>query len=161
MGAVAALLGVLAALTVAAVVVLGGGDGPGRKGAAAQAGEGQGQRPQPDRSGGSEGGGAATPAAVPSGADPAAGAALNEEGYALIQAGEYAAAVPVLEEAVRDFPPGTEDLDYAYALYNLGNALRLSGRPEDAIPVLERRLEIPDQTATVERELELAREEAG
>ena len=82
------------------------------------------------------------------------GAALNEQGYALIQAGEYDAAVPVLEEAVASFPEGTEDLDYAYALFNLGDALRLSGRPEEAIPVLERRLEIPNQTATVERELE-------
>ena len=89
------------------------------------------------------------------------GAALNEQGYALIQAGEYDAAVPVLEEAVASYPEGTEDITYAYALFNLGNALRLSGRPEEAIPVLERRLEYPDQTATVERELEAARAEAG
>jgi tetratricopeptide (TPR) repeat protein len=67
----------------------------------------------------------------------------------------------VLEEAVRAFPAGTEDLDYAYALFNLGNALRLSGHPEEAIPVLERRLEIPNQTGTVSRELAAARREAG
>ena len=79
----------------------------------------------------------------------------------MIQAGSSEEAIPVLEEAVRAFPPGTEDLNYAYALFNLGNALRLSGRPEDAIPVLERRLEIPNQTEVVRRELATARIEAG
>ena len=79
----------------------------------------------------------------------------------MIQAGDYEAAVPVLEEAVAAYPEGSEDLDYAYALFNLGSALRLSGRPEEAIPVLEQRLQIPNQTATVEEELEAARAEAG
>ncbi|HEX5762735.1 MAG TPA: serine/threonine-protein kinase [Solirubrobacterales bacterium] len=97
----------------------------------------------------------------PTGTDPATGASLNEEGFGLIQAGEPEAAVPVLEEAVSAFPSGSEDLDYAYALFNLGNALRLSGRPDEAIPVLEQRLEIPNQTDVVEEELELARSEAG
>ncbi|HYG96558.1 MAG TPA: serine/threonine-protein kinase [Solirubrobacterales bacterium] len=96
-----------------------------------------------------------------SGADPSRASSLNEEGFALIQAGEYEAAVPLLEEAVSAFPEGTEDLDYAYALFNLGNALRLSGRPEEAIPVLEQRLQIPNQTGKVEEELEAARAEAG
>lgn len=98
---------------------------------------------------------------APEGTDPAGGASLNEEGFALIQAGEYEAAVPVLEEAVAAFPSGTEDLTYAYALFNLGNALRLSGRPDEAIAVLERRLEIPNQTEAVEEELAAARAEAG
>ncbi len=97
----------------------------------------------------------------PGGSDDAAGSALNEQGFALIQAGEAEAAVPVLEEAVEAFTPGTEDLDYAYALFNLGNALRLSGRPDEAIPILEQRLEIPNQTSAVQQELDLARSEAG
>jgi serine/threonine-protein kinase len=92
--------------------------------------------------------------------DPATGIALNEEGFALIQAGEYEAAVPVLEESVASFPAGSEQLDYAYALFNLGDALRRSGRPADAIPVLEQRLQIPDQTEVVERELAAAKQEA-
>ena len=105
----------------------------------------------------------ATTASVPTaeGSDPARGVALNEEGFALLQAADYEAAVPVLEEAVEAFPAGSEDLDYAYALFNLGSALRQSGRAEEAIPVLERRLEIPNQTATVEEELAAARAEAG
>jgi serine/threonine protein kinase len=102
--------------------------------------------------------GAAVPA--PAGNDSALGGSLNEEGFELIQAGRYEEAVPLLEEAVRTFPPGTTDLNYAYALFNLGNALRLSGRPEDAIPVLERRLQIPNQTGVVRRELAAAQRAA-
>jgi tetratricopeptide (TPR) repeat protein len=95
------------------------------------------------------------------GTDPGTGAALNEQGYALIQAGEYEEAVPVLEQAVGSFPEGTDDLNYAYALFNLGSALRLSGRPEEAIPVLEQRLQIPNQKGHVRKELEAAYAEAG
>lgn len=97
---------------------------------------------------------------TPAGDDPGLASTLNEEGFEMIQAGSYEEAVPVLEEAVRAFPPGTDDLSYAYALFNLGNALRLSGRPEEAIPVLERRLEIPNQTGAVRSELAAARDEA-
>ncbi|HEX5592595.1 MAG TPA: serine/threonine-protein kinase [Solirubrobacterales bacterium] len=187
-GAVAAILGVVAALLVGAIVILGGGggdEGGGGKTTAAKAKKGKAQKAKQDT-----GAGAAAPAAEPSeaaadeapaeaeepeaaeaseSAKPTAsaegssesGSALNEQGYSLIQAGEYDAAVPVLEEAVASYPEGSEDLSYAYALFNLGNALRLSGRPDEAIPVLEQRLEIPNQTSTVERELEAARAEAG
>ena len=47
-------------------------------------------------------------------------------------------------------------MNYAYALFNLGNALRLANRPAEAIPVLERRLQIPNQRPAVRRELSLA-----
>jgi hypothetical protein len=96
----------------------------------------------------------------PRGGDPALGSALNQEGFELIQAGQYEEAVPVLEEAVGAFPPDNGNLEYGYALFNLGNALRLSGRPEEAIAVLERRLEIPDQIDVVRRELATAENEA-
>lgn len=165
-GAAAAILGVAAAVIVAAVVVIGGnqaeGEGKGgvAKAKAAKAKQKRQQAPvareQPEET-------TQAVAAVPepSGSDPALGASLNEQGYAMMQAGEYEAAVPVLEEAVAAFPEGTEEIDYAYALFNLGSALRQSGRPEDAIPILERRLEIPDQTETVAAELEAARAELG
>ena len=92
------------------------------------------------------------------GDDPAA---LNDQGFALIQQGDYDGAIPLLQRAVDSYPEGTTDLGYAYALFNLGNALRLAGRPEEAIPVLEERLQIPNQTGTVQRELDLARADAG
>jgi len=82
---------------------------------------------------------------------------LNEQGYELIQAGRYEEAVPVLEESVRAFPAGSEDLDFAYALFNLGDALLRSGRAAEAIPILEQRLRIPNQTEVVAAELEAAR----
>ncbi len=63
----------------------------------------------------------------------------------------------MLRRAVDAFAEGTSDLTYAYALFNLGHALRLAGRPEEAIPILEQRLEIPNQVPIVKRELAAAR----
>ena len=105
----------------------------------------------------------ASPPAAPTAASSSTsdGAALNEQGYSLIQEGRYDEAIPVLQQAVASFPEGTTDINYAYALFNLGHALRMAGRPEEAIPILEQRFQIPDQTETVRRELEAARAEAG
>lgn len=182
-GAIAALAAFVAALAVVALVALGGDDKqPERRQQQAQRGGGAAEQkaaqkqkearaeeaPTESAEEASEPtevatGGEAAAASTPTseGTDPASGSTLNEQGFELIQAGEYEAAVPVLEEAVASFPEGSEDLAYAYALFNLGNALRLSGHPDEAIPVLERRLEIPNQTGTVEEELEAARDEAG
>ena len=85
------------------------------------------------------------------------GAQLNDEGHSLIQQGRYVEAIPVLRRAVASFPQGTTDLNFAYALFNLGHALRMAGHPEKAIPILEQRLGIPDQTETVQAELDAAR----
>jgi serine/threonine protein kinase len=149
----AAALALVAAAAVIAVVALsGGGQREGHRAHLAHAAAKKSTRKaQPP---------ATVPASASASADPARGSELNEQGYAMIQAGEYEAAVPVLEEAVASFPEGSGDLNYAYALFNLGDALRLSGHPEDAIPVLEQRLQIPNQTETVEQELEAARAEA-
>jgi serine/threonine-protein kinase len=188
-GAIAAILGVIAALVIAGLALSSGGDD--QKGAgeavAAKAEKGKAQKAKRSAGAGAaanatetdEAGAAEAPEATAepevsetsetSEAEPPptaegsseSGAALNEQGYALMQAGEYEAAVPVLEEAVASYPEGSADLNYAYALFNLGSALRLSGRPDEAVPILERRLEIPNQTSTVEEELEAARAEAG
>ncbi len=92
---------------------------------------------------------------------PRAGAELNDQGYALLQQGDAAGAVPLLQEAVDAYGDDTSDLGYAYALFNLGTALRQSGDPAAAIPILEERLQYPDQQETVQAELDLARKEAG
>jgi eukaryotic-like serine/threonine-protein kinase len=107
--------------------------------------------------------GAPPAGAVPSTAtsDPGLGAQLNEEGYSLIQQDRYAEAIPVLRRAVASFPQGTTDLNFAYALFNLGHALRMVGQPDKAIPILEQRLQIPNQTQTVQAELDAARAAAG
>ena len=57
----------------------------------------------------------ATTAAAPPPADPAA---LNDEGFALMQAGEYERALPLLQQAV-DGLSGSGELVEAYASYNL------------------------------------------
>jgi serine/threonine protein kinase len=164
-GAAAALLAI--AVAVAAVIALaldGDDDRPDPRRAQGEGGSQQAtdqSAPQRSQEPDFEEAGSNVAIPVPEGNDPSLGAALNEEGFSLVQAGEYEAAVPILEEAVAAFPTGTEDLEYAYALFNLGNALRLSGRSTEAIAVLERRLEIPNQTEAVEEELAAARAEAG
>ncbi len=166
-GALAALVACVVAVAAVALVALGGGDDKpdqgGKQAEAPKSAKSAKAKPEPTKKPAPEAESttAAAPVPAPEGGDPTAGSALNEQGYELIQAGEYEAAVPVLEEAVSSFPEGGEELAYAYALFNLGNALRLSGRPDEAIPVLERRIEIPNQTSTVEEELEAARAEAG
>jgi tetratricopeptide (TPR) repeat protein len=89
------------------------------------------------------------------------GAALNDEGYQLLQSGDPEAAIPVLERAVNALE-GSGGPTYYYALFNLGDALLQAGRPEEAIPYLEQRLEFDDgQLDTVEATLAEAREAAG
>jgi tetratricopeptide (TPR) repeat protein len=78
-----------------------------------------------------------------------------------MQQGDFAGAVPLLEQAVGSYPEDSQDMGYAYALFNLGKSLNRSGRPDEAIPVLEKRLVFSDQRETVQRELDLARANAG
>ena len=166
----AVTLVVLAGLTAAGFALVGGDSGGGstpKKEAKSDKGAGG-----ASKSGGSEvASGGGSPVAAPaaeSQASPASspppssgdGASLNAEGFSLIQQGRAAEAVPILRRAVDSFPEGTSDINYAYSLYNLGNALRLSGHPDEAIPILERRLEIPDQRSTVVAERARARAEA-
>ncbi|HEU4978757.1 MAG TPA: serine/threonine-protein kinase [Solirubrobacteraceae bacterium] len=70
--------------------------------------------------------------------------ALNDQGYQLLQGGDPAAAVAPLMQSVQAFRAEhrTGESGYAYALYNLAEALRRSGRPAEAIPYYEERLRI-------------------
>jgi serine/threonine-protein kinase len=165
---IAALVGVLAIAAVAAILLAGGGSGeptaadtvaeePGRGDGGGGSGSGEAQPAEAEAPAPEEASGVPAPSPEP---DPARGTELNDQGKSLIDSGQPEAAIPVLEESVSAFPEGTEDINYAYALFNLGNAYRLAGRPEDAIPVLKERLEIPNQTDVVKNELELAKEAA-
>jgi tetratricopeptide (TPR) repeat protein/predicted Ser/Thr protein kinase len=159
---VGALLAVAAGV-VALVLAAGDGDAPTTAGREADAGPGTGDSARPGE--GTKTSTTTTTTTVaqapPKPDGSLSGAALNEQGFALIEQGRYDEAAAVLRHAVDSFPAGTSDLNYAYALYNLGHALRLAGRPEEAIPILEQRLEIPNQVETVERELAAARAAAG
>jgi tetratricopeptide (TPR) repeat protein len=97
-----------------------------------------------------------TPAPTAGGAE--VGRQLNDQGKALIDAGQPAQAIPILERAVAAFPPEARatDINYAYALFNLADAYFRAGQPDKAIPLLEQRLLIPNQRGVVKHELEEA-----
>ncbi len=86
-------------------------------------------------------------------------AAMQQQAHALIDQGKYDAAI-ALDKQVVAKGPGS-GLTYAYALYDLGHALRVSGHPDQAIPVLQQRLQINNQRGVVEAELKKAKAEAG
>jgi len=101
---------------------------------------------------------------------PALATELEAQGHDLLQAGDYGAAVPVLKRAVLATgenlgaclePTSSTCLTYAYALYDLGRAVRLGGAPQAAVPILERRLQIDNQRWVVSDELQLARQGVG
>jgi eukaryotic-like serine/threonine-protein kinase len=94
------------------------------------------------------------------GSGSASGTELDRQGKALIDQGQYAAAVPILRRAVASWPETSRDISYAYALFNLGQALNRSGNPEEAIRYLEKRLTWDDQRETVQAELDDARANA-
>ncbi len=96
---------------------------------------------------------------APSTGAAAGPAALQARGHALLLAGDYPAAIVVLRQAVSSAAPGS--LTYAYALFDLGRSLRLGGDPKAAIPVLWRRMQIPNQTGVVRQELDAALRAAG
>ena len=62
--------------------------------------------------------------------------AENNRAWALMQAGDYAAALPLLRDAVQQLS-GRRDLGTAYANYNLGDTLLELGRCNEALPYLQ------------------------
>jgi hypothetical protein len=109
-------------------------------------------------------------APAPTQVSPTLAAQLESRGHALLQASEPAGAVPVLRQALAATGESLEGclepvsetcLTYAYALYDLGTALRLARQPAAAVQILENRMRIANQRSTVQNELELARQEAG
>jgi serine/threonine-protein kinase len=94
------------------------------------------------------------------GKNPAVGSQLHNQAFQLANQGKYDEAI-ALERRAIPMLEGSSGMDYWYALYNLGHALRLAGHPDEAIPILEQRLKHPNQRGTVEAELKKARKEAG
>jgi serine/threonine protein kinase len=163
-----AVLALVAAAVVAAVMLSNDGDEGGQRSERpAQNQQSQAQQRQPESletaQEPSEPAPAEQPAAPDTSAsvDPARGASLNEQGFELMGQGDFAGAVPVLRQAVASWPEDSTDLEYAYALFNLGKALNQSGSPAEAIPFLEKRLNWSNQRGVVKQELKLARQNAG
>jgi hypothetical protein len=97
-------------------------------------------------------------------------AALEAEGHQLLGEERYTAAIGDLRRAVaasgessaRCAAPESEAcLTYAYALFDLGRALRLNGDRSGAIAILSERLRINNQRAAVQEELNRATEGSG
>jgi serine/threonine-protein kinase len=91
---------------------------------------------------------------------PASASALQLLGHQQLLAGSYPAAIATLHRALAAATP-SGGLTYAYALYDLGRALMLSGNPAAAVPVLEARLKIPNQTSVVQAALNQALRASG
>jgi tetratricopeptide (TPR) repeat protein len=83
---------------------------------------------------------------------------MQLQAHNLINQGKYEDAIALDKQVVAN-GPGT-DLTYAYALYDLGHALRLAGRPAEAIPILEQRMKIDNQRDVVKAELKQAKQDA-
>jgi hypothetical protein len=80
-----------------------------------------------------------TPAPAASPAAGGNGHSLNDSGYRRMQAGDYAGAVPLLQQAVRALNgTGPRDPYEAYANYNLGYSLLKLNRCGEAIPYLQK-----------------------
>jgi eukaryotic-like serine/threonine-protein kinase len=90
---------------------------------------------------------------------PPSASGLQLEGHQEMLDGNYPAAIDTLHQAVTASAPGS--VTYAYALYDLGRSLLLSGNPQAAIPVLQQRLKIPNQTPVVQALLNQALRASG
>jgi eukaryotic-like serine/threonine-protein kinase len=87
------------------------------------------------------------PSNPPSGAG---GGELNNEGYAKMQAGDFAGALPLLEQAVQKLD-GTGALDEAYAKYNLAYTRFALGRCTDVTSLLDQAQQIEGHRVEIDQ----------
>ena len=89
-------------------------------------------------------------------------ATLQARAFSLNNQGNYDEALPVAQRAVELCQGSTDVNPCAYALFEYARSLRATGNPQQAVTVLEERLQrFPDdQRSTVEAELRRARRDA-
>ena len=80
----------------------------------------------------------------------ASGSALNDAGYAKIQAGDFAGALPLLEQAVAKLS-GTGSTTEAYAAYNLAYTRYRLGNCTDVVTLLDRSESIQGARKEIDR----------
>jgi serine/threonine-protein kinase len=97
------------------------------------------------------------PPAAPSGQS---GAALNDAGFAKMQAGDYQGALPLLEEAVTKLS-GSNTTTEAYALYNLAFTRFALGNCEGVLEMLDRSESIQGHRGEITRLRNQARRRCG
>jgi tRNA A-37 threonylcarbamoyl transferase component Bud32 len=94
----------------------------------------------------------ATSAAPPG----SSGGALNAQAYELMKRGDYAGALPLLQQAVQALQGQTSDINNGYANYNLAVTLIRLGRCADAVPYLEAAKQLEPDRHEVDQALKLA-----
>jgi tetratricopeptide (TPR) repeat protein len=80
----------------------------------------------------------------------ASGADLNNAGFRKMQDGDYAGALPLLEQAVQKLQ-GTGSLDEAYADYNLAFTRFALGRCDGVLDLLDRSESIQGHREPIDR----------
>jgi eukaryotic-like serine/threonine-protein kinase len=90
---------------------------------------------------------------------PATAEQLQLTGHSELRAGNYPEAIATLRKALATADPTSST--YAYGLYDLGVALLKSGDAAGAVPILEQRLKIPNQTGVVQQALNEALQASG
>ena len=98
-----------------------------------------------------------TTSAPPPATSGQSGVTLNNAGYAKMQAGDYAGALPLLEEAVRKLD-GTGILDEAYAKYNLAYTRYHLGNCDGVLDLLDQAEAIEGRKAAIDRLREQAQQ---
>jgi TolA-binding protein len=102
----------------------------------------------------------AAPTTTAASASPSATSAhgLNDAAFAKMRSGDYASALPLLQEAVRQLRgAGPADAYEAYANYNLGYTLLHLRQCGEAIPYLQRAQRLEPQRPEPGRDLARAR----
>jgi tRNA A-37 threonylcarbamoyl transferase component Bud32 len=85
------------------------------------------------------------------------GDALNAQAYELMKRGDYAGAVPLLQQAVQALQGQTGDINNGYANYNLAVSLIRLGRCADAMPYLETAKQLEPDRHEVDQAMKIAR----
>jgi hypothetical protein len=89
-----------------------------------------------------------TTSPAPTEAPAASPSELNDQGFQLMQAGDYDAALPLLEQAVA---AATGDLTEAYASYNLAFTRRALGRCDGVLELLARSEQLQGERREISR----------
>jgi tRNA A-37 threonylcarbamoyl transferase component Bud32 len=102
---------------------------------------------------------APAPTTAPSTTAPAgqSGDALNAQAYELMKRGDFAGALPLLQQAVQALQGQTGNVSNGYANYNLGVTLIRVGRCGDAVPYLETAKQLEPGRHEVHEALKIAR----
>ena len=90
------------------------------------------------------------PASSPSPSSGASGSSLNNAGYAKMRAGDYAGALPLLEQAVQKLT-GTNTLTEAYAKYNLAYTRYHVGNCSGVLELLDSSESIQGHRSEIDR----------